>query len=63
MTPPHQDMTTASMRNRMSTSPGVPTTCECRFAGALGNGHEHDAHDADAADHERIKMIATAWWW
>jgi len=28
------------------------------FAGALGDRHDHDVHDADAADHERHRCTA-----
>ena len=53
--PPSRQSTTASTRNcrRMSLGPGADGHPQADLAVPLGHRHEHDVHDADAADDQR----------
>ena len=55
MTPPTSDMVADSMRNcsRMSLPARAEGFAYADFAGALGDGDQHDVHDDDAADDQR----------
>ena len=53
--PPVAAMTTASTRNcsMMSLAARADGHADADLAGAFGDRHEHDVHDADAADEQR----------
>ena len=55
MMPPVAAMTTASTRNcsMMSLAARADGHADADLAGAFGDRHEHDVHDADAADQQR----------
>ena len=53
--PPMELSVAASMRNcsRMSLPCAPDGDADADLTGALGDAHQHDVHDADAADHQR----------
>ena len=53
--PPTPESTTVSIRNCwvMSRALGAQGAADADLAGPLGDGREHDVHDADAADQQR----------
>ena len=55
ITPPRNDSSTASTTNwpRMSPLPGADRLADADLPGPLGDGHQHDVHDPDAADEQR----------
>ena len=68
--PPNRQTRTASIRNccMMSLLARADRHADADLAGPLGHRHQHDVHDADAADDQRDNGNGrdhqlSGWWW